>query len=117
MEIISSVSGNVSIFTMIGQLWRKEDLVALESAVDEALSVKRPLIVLDTNRLSFINSQGLGLLVRCHVKVKEQGAQLIILNPNEAISDVIELSGFGMFMTIVFSKEELGKTIASYTQE
>jgi anti-anti-sigma factor len=116
MEIVSSVNENVSTFNLIGQLWRKDDLSSLEAAVEGFIVEKRPVLVLDISRLSFINSQGLGLLVRCHVRIKEQGAQLILFGPNEAVSEVIELSGFAMFMTIVASGDELLKTLSTLSK-
>ncbi|HEX2959482.1 MAG TPA: STAS domain-containing protein [Chitinispirillaceae bacterium] len=112
MEIVSSVSGNVSTFNLIGQLWRKDDLSSFEAAVEGFIAENRMVLVLDISRLSFVNSQGLGLLVRCHVKLKERGVKMILFGPNEAVSEVVELSGFGMFMTIVKTNDDLSRELA-----
>jgi anti-anti-sigma factor len=113
MEIVISVSGDVSTFNLIGQLWRKDDLSSLEAAVEEFIVEKKSVLVLDISRLSFINSQGLGLLVRCHVRLGDSGAKMILFGPNEAVSEVIELSGFAMFMTIATTEGELDKALAT----
>ncbi|MBN1603213.1 MAG: STAS domain-containing protein [Chitinispirillaceae bacterium] len=113
MEIVTSVSGDVSTFNLIGQLWRKEDLSSLEVAVEKFIVEKKSILVLDISRLSFINSQGLGLLVRCHVRTRDCGAKMILFGPNEAVSEVIELSGFAMFMTIAATEDELDKTLTT----
>jgi anti-sigma B factor antagonist len=113
MEIVSSVKDAVSTFNLIGQLWKKDDLDALQAAVESFIVEKKPILVLDISRLSFINSQGLGLLVRCHVRIKDNCAQMILFGPNEAVSEVIDLSGFSMFMTIVSSNDELKKAISA----
>lgn len=112
MEIVSSVTGNVSTFNLIGQLWRKDDLGSLEAAVEGFIVENRTVLVLDISRLGFVNSQGLGLLVRCHVRLKERGAKMILFGPNEAVSEVIELSGFSMFMSIALTSEDLQKELA-----
>lgn len=112
MEIVSSVTGNVSTFNLIGQLWRKDDLSSLEAAVEGFIVENRTVLVLDISRLSFVNSQGLGLLVRCHVRLKERGAKMILFGPNEAVSEVIELSGFSMFMTIALTSDSLHSELA-----
>ena len=39
--------------------------------------------------------------------------QIILFSPNEAVSELIELSGISMVMPVVRSKEDLDKTLES----
>lgn len=117
MEIVSTINGDVYLIALTGQMWIKEDLIAFETAVNEGLILELPIIVIDGNNLSFINSQGLGLFANCTKKVKDAGAQIILYCPKEAISDLIELSGISMLMPIVRSKEDLDKKLESLKQK
>jgi anti-anti-sigma factor len=107
MEISCSTTGSTGFITLIGQLWQKDDLKAVETAV-ESLSVNGTLkIVVDIDRLSFINSQGLGLIARIFSQLQEKGRTMVLFNPHSSVLEVIEISGFDQFMTIAKSDEEL----------
>jgi anti-sigma B factor antagonist len=111
MEISCTTSENTGFISLIGQLWQKDDLNAIDDAVEKYLKQKITNIVLDIDRLSFINSAGLGLLARTHSKVTEQNGKLILFNPHSSVLEVMEISGFDLFMTIVKNQEELKAAI------
>jgi anti-sigma B factor antagonist len=107
MEISCSTTANTGFISLIGQLWQKEDLSAVADAVETYIQDKILTIVLDIDRLSFINSAGLGLLARTHARVQEAGGKMIIFNPHTSVLEVIEISGFDLFMTIAKTENEL----------
>lgn len=109
MEISQSLRNNCTHITLIGQLWQKEELSALEEMVASCIQMQQKNIVLDLQRLSFINSQGLGLLVRIHSSMSDAGGRLILLCSQSSVLEVIEISGFDAFMTIVKSEQELSQ--------
>jgi anti-sigma B factor antagonist len=111
MEISCNTSENTGFISLIGQLWQKDDLCAIDDAVEKYLKQKITNIVLDIDRLSFINSAGLGLLARTHSKVTEQNGKLILFNPHSSVLEVMEISGFDLFMTIVKTQEELNAAL------
>jgi anti-anti-sigma factor len=107
MEILCSTSGNAGFISLIGQLWQKEDLKAVEDAVETYLQDKVMVIVLDIDRLGFINSAGLGLIARIHARVKDAKGKMIIFNPHSSVLEVIEISGFDLFMNIAKTEDDL----------
>ena len=50
------------------------------------------LIVLDLNHLEFIDSMGLGTLVRLHLKCKEVGCNLRLDNVGKRIKELLSLT-------------------------
>jgi anti-anti-sigma factor len=111
MELSQCIKNNQTFITIIGQLWQKEDLCTLEDAVNTLLEQKTVNIIIDLQRLSFINSQGLGLLVRIYSSLAEAGGNLILYSVPSSVLEVIELSGFETFMTIVRNDQELNAII------
>jgi len=107
MEITSNTTEDTGYITLIGQLWQKEDLCAIDEAVENLIQNNITKIVLDLDRLGFINSSGLGLLARTHSRITELGHKFILLNPHSSVLEVIEVSGFDLFMTIAKSADEL----------
>lgn len=107
MEISCHITENTGFVNLIGQLWQKEDITSVEEAVDNFLKNNILKIVMDFDRLGFINSAGLGLIAKLHTHIRDAGGKMILFSPHSSVLDVIEISGFDLFMTIVTTKEEL----------
>ncbi len=65
------------------------------------------LIVLDLQALEFIDSTGLGVLVKTHQRMREAGDQLAVIEGNGQVKRLLELTGLDQQLTIVASAEEL----------
>ena len=78
MEITYSTQGNFATVSLIGQLWQSEDLKSVDKIIESCIDSGLKVIVIDADRLSFINSQGLGFLVRTHARLKESGGKLVL---------------------------------------
>jgi anti-sigma B factor antagonist len=107
MEITYSTQGNLATVSLVGQLWQRDDLKSVDDIVESCIKDGLKIIVIDADRLSFINSQGLGFLVRTHARLKESGGKLVLFSPRESVLEVMELSGFNMFMTIAKTENDL----------
>lgn len=109
MEInISQPNEYCGTMQMIGQFWEPNDFVLFQEHIKELLDKGGKRIVIDLSRVSFISSQGLGLLVTAFNNVKERGGELIMLKPKGCVKEMMEISGFNIFMKIVESDKELG---------
>jgi len=117
MEIFQFVLNDVVHITLIGQLWKKEELSALNNAIDSCIQQQQKTVVLDLQRLNFISNQGLGLLVRVHSTMEAGGDSLILNCGNSDILEVISIFGFSEFMKIVNNPTELQQTLASIPTE
>jgi anti-anti-sigma factor len=112
MEISNHCKNNVMFISLIGQLWQKEDISALEDVVTKCMEEKRKNIVIDMQRLSFINSQGLGLLVRMHSTMTDAGNRLVLFSNPSSVLEVLEISGLESFMTIAKCETDLNEILA-----
>lgn len=107
MEIAGSYRENYFQLSLTGQMWQHEDLEILEHHVDICFKAKRPWIILDMERLTFLNSQALGRLVRLHARCEEAKGKLILFQPRSNVRDVIEISNLPQFIAVAHTEEEL----------
>ena len=106
MEMIISHPGeNSASIQMIGQFWKQDEFNLFKRQIKELCNTGVKQISVDLFRLSFINSQGLGLLVTTFSELKKKDCELILSRPKGCVKEMIELSGFDMFMKVVESDE------------
>ena len=107
MQISCNTSYDSVHISLIGQLWQQEDVSELERVCSRFVDENKTVIVLNVDRLSFISSLGLGILVKLHAQLQHAGGKLILFNPRSSVLEVVELSGFDMFMAIAHNETEL----------
>jgi anti-anti-sigma factor len=68
----------------------------LDSVVDEGVRE----IVIDFKEVPFIDSSGVGEVLRIFKRMKENGGKLILANPNQKLGDLFSMYRFNQFMQI-----------------
>ena len=69
-------------------------------AVDMAFN-KTKNVILNCEKLSYISSAGLRVLLSAHKKAKGEGGRFEVSNVNEEILDIFEVTGFSDILNIV----------------
>src|SRR3712207_5152742 len=77
----------------------------LRDALMQACNVERPCVVVDLSRVSFIDSNGLGVLVGALKRVRERGA-LSLVCPQPRVRRVFEITGLTQVFSIYNELEE-----------
>jgi anti-anti-sigma factor len=113
MDITCGSRGDFRTLVLSGQFWRQEDMDLLEQYVSASIRTGRPRVILDLERLSFVNSRALGLFVRLHTWCGEAGGKLILFQPQSSVRDVIEVADFKSFMALAHTAGELDALIAA----
>ncbi len=73
----------------------------LRKKIDELLYYYRPKkAALDLSAVSFMDSSGLGLILGRFTLARELGGELILTDPNESVSKVLELAGTSRLIKI-----------------
>ncbi len=103
---VSQPDQNTAMIQMIGQFWKKEELILFKKHINELVDKGVNKIIVDLFRLSFISSQGLGLFVTTFSELKEKDCELVLNRPKGCVKEMIDLSGFDMFMKIDETNEE-----------
>jgi anti-sigma B factor antagonist len=71
-----------------------------EKAISDGITSKPGRLYVDMHRVSFIDSSGLAVLVRCHALADRQGCQLIVHAPSRQVDRVLVLAGLSQHLTI-----------------
>ncbi len=89
MTIIENTINNFSILSLKGIL-NASSAPQLKSHIEQSLESQS--IVIDLEQVDFLDSSGLGILVRIARKKKVSGAVLRLANLNERVKKVFELT-------------------------
>lgn len=99
-----SSEGQKTVLRLLGEL----DVSSSSALEDELRRVSgSPLIVLDLRELEFIDSTGLGVLVKTHQRMRDEGDQLALIEGNGQVKRLLELTGLDQQLKIIGSLEEL----------
>jgi anti-sigma B factor antagonist len=72
----------------------------VEMAIADGLATGPARIYLDMSQISFIDSVGLAVLVRCHRLADHQGCQLIVHSPTRQVDRAVALAGLDQYLDI-----------------
>ncbi len=93
MEIRKSIENNVISIKLLGRL-DYSSTEPLEKMIEE---IEKLDCILDLTDLEYISSSGL----RCILKLYKSTTNLKVVNPNEMVTEVFEITGFTDFLDIV----------------
>lgn len=81
------------------------NLEILESAVQEQMDAGPGNLVFDLERLSYISSVGLQVLLRCSRQLGDEGGKVVFCALNEDIDNIFEISGFSDVLNVQQNRE------------
>ena len=97
--LVSAYSGPEAVITLAGEL----DLASapvLHELLLEAASAGAETIKIDVQRLTYVDSAGLGVLVSAHKRLQSNGGSLVISGPTPRVTRVLAISGLTRYFTI-----------------
>jgi anti-anti-sigma factor len=101
-----------------GNLSDPEDVLPLESKLDELLSNRKSGVV-DLRALTYVNSVGLGALVVKFRNIRNAGGELVLMKPRQLMERMFRVAGVSEFMPIyhdlntAVERNEYMKTLAA----
>ncbi len=102
MEIQEQTKDNVDVISVSGKL-DSYSSVELEKKLDSLINSAQVRIVADFDRLEYISSSGLRVLLGALKKVKKQNGDLKLAGLKPFIKEVFDISGFTQLFTITDS--------------
>lgn len=80
----------------------------IKSRLDQALEDEsRDFLVLDLDKVTFIDSSGIGFLVSLATRLKGQGRRFILFRPSEPVIKLLNLVKLTSFFELIEDKDEL----------
>lgn len=68
----------------------------LDAVMDEGVNE----VVVDFKNVPFIDSSGIGEILRLFKHMREVGGEVVLMNPNQKLRDLFAMYRFGQFMRI-----------------
>jgi anti-anti-sigma factor len=99
MNIQVDSSGKRRIIRIEGKV-TFENCPLLQSRLDEIMDEGVNEIVIDFRAVPFIDSSGIGEILRLFRHMREVGGEVVLMNPNQKLSDLFVMYRFGQFMKI-----------------
>jgi anti-anti-sigma factor len=110
MEIIHSKSEKNHIIELIGRLDALNN-AKMEDFFNKITENPEMNILVDCEKLDFINSSGLRIFILSLKRLKTHNKQLILCNLQKNIKDVFKYSGFSNLFEVDFNKESALKQL------
>lgn len=92
MKLSSRSLDTVTILDIEGKILLGEGDVAIKQAVDELLSQGRKQLLLNIAKVPYIDSAGLGQIIRCFTAIRKAGGALKLLSPNQRVIDLLTVT-------------------------
>lgn len=84
----------------------EENAIILKEKLRSLLKSGRYKIVLDLSSVSYITSAGLGIIAFLVEMARGQGGDIVMLNPNESIMGLFEITDLNKVFEITTSEDE-----------
>jgi anti-sigma B factor antagonist len=92
MTITERKSGDVTVLDVEGKILLGEGDVQLKRKIDELIERKETKILVNLANVPYMDSGGLGEIVRSYTTVKRAGGELKLLNATKRISDLLTIT-------------------------
>ncbi len=89
LKMTDHVVDGVAVVALEGRIVLGEESTALREKVKSLLATGQKKIVLNMDKVSYIDSSGLGALVAAHTSAKSQGASLKISNLGSKFQEIL----------------------------
>jgi len=111
LAIASREVDGVTVLELSGRITLGEGSVQLRDAIRDLIGKGQRNILLDLGDVSYIDSSGLGEMVRAYTTAKNQGAKLKLLKLTKKVHDLLQLT---KLYTVFDIYDDEASAIASY---
>ena len=84
--------GDATVVDIVGRIALTDGSAQLRDAIQALMEQGKKHIVLNLTGVDFVDSSGLGELVRTHASVRSHGGQLKLVNPSKHVHDLLKMT-------------------------
>jgi anti-anti-sigma factor len=92
MKLSTRKSANVVIIDIDGKIVLGEGDVEIKQAVDNFLGRGNKNFLLNLSKVPYLDSAGLGEIIRCFTALRKNGGNFKLLSPNQRIIDLLTIT-------------------------
>lgn len=101
----SALDSGVTVLALSGTMTMGNQLQELEWAVEELARAPQSRIVFDMERITYLDSSALGVLIGCHSAVHKAGGQLRIAGMNDRVCAILRMTGVDTVLRLDASRD------------
>jgi len=105
MKVTKEEHGDIIVLRMSGNITIGEGDIALRREVNASLEKGFEKIILDLNKVKYMDSSGVGEMVAAYTTVKNRGGELKLVNLHSKILDLLQITA----LVTVFSIHDTTK--------
>jgi anti-sigma B factor antagonist len=91
VDIETRSDGTIAILDLSGKLTRGDGDERLRAAIDALIARGQIRLVVNLEKVPYMDSAGMGELISAHLRVTKAGGALRLLNPLRRVYDVLQL--------------------------
>ncbi len=101
--------GRVSVVDLPGNITHGDGDIAMKGAVQDLIDAGNTSIVLNLDKVAYMDSAGIGELVACHKRVTDKGGRMKLVKMNQKVLDLFTITKLiQLFDTYDDEKEAIG---------
>jgi anti-sigma B factor antagonist len=98
--------GHVTVVDLSGKITIGEGDVVLREKVNDLLDADHKSVLLNLEKVSYMDSAGIGELVACYKRAKEKEGTVKLLNPSGKVYDLLQLTKLAEVFEIYRDEKE-----------
>lgn len=110
-EMKESQIESITLLELHGRLTREEGSQPLEDKLQSLIVASRPAVLLECSQVSFIDSGGIGALVRAMITAKKRKGDLKLLNLSPKMRAALDIVGL---LKSIEAYDDQAKALASF---
>jgi len=92
MQISEKEVNGIKVIQIKGKILMGEGDIAIKKKIDELVAAGNTKLVLDLSGVPYVDSSGLGELIRCYTTLKKAGGTLKLANLTDKIVDLLTIT-------------------------
>ena len=92
MKISSRLVDGVTVLDVEGKILLGEGDIQIKQTIDDLLAQGRKKYLLNLAKVPYIDSAGLGQIIRCFTAIRKSGGTFKLLSPNAKVIDLLTVT-------------------------
>jgi len=111
MKIDVRTKGDVTILDLKGKILIGEGIDDLRNAINNVIKAKQTKLLLNFDQVPYLDSTGLGEVVRSYTSLRKEGGTVKIVNLTRKVQDLLSVT---KLITVFETFEDEDKAISSF---
>lgn len=111
MKIEKRKNGDVTIFDLKGKILIGEGIDELREAINDSIKANEKKLLLNFDQVPYLDSTGLGEVVRSYTTLKKEGGMVKIINLTQKVRDLLSVT---KLITVFDTFEDENKAVNSF---